>query len=44
MLKAAENSKKRYQELLVAAGRSAPITTEIKQGQTFYFAEEYHQQ
>jgi peptide-methionine (S)-S-oxide reductase len=44
MLKAAENSKKRYQELLAAAGKSAPITTEIKQGQTFYFAEEYHQQ
>lgn len=44
MLKTAENSKKRYQELLAAAGKSAPITTEIKQGQTFYFAEEYHQQ
>jgi peptide-methionine (S)-S-oxide reductase len=44
LLKAAENSKKRYQELLAASGQSAQITTEIKLGQTFYFAEEYHQQ
>ena len=44
MLKAAEASKQRYQALLAASGRSAAITTEIKANQTFYFAEEYHQQ
>jgi peptide-methionine (S)-S-oxide reductase len=44
MLSTAEASRRRYQELLAAAGKSAPITTEIKQNQTFYFAEEYHQQ
>jgi peptide-methionine (S)-S-oxide reductase len=44
MLNTAEASKKRYQELLAASGKTAPITTEIKQNQTFYFAEEYHQQ
>jgi peptide-methionine (S)-S-oxide reductase len=44
LLKAAEASKQRYQALLAASGRSAPITTEIKANQTFYFAEEYHQQ
>jgi peptide-methionine (S)-S-oxide reductase len=44
MLSAAEASKQRYQALLAASGRSAAITTEIKANQTFYFAEEYHQQ
>ena len=44
MLNIAEASKRRYQELLAASGKSAPITTEIKLNETFYFAEEYHQQ
>jgi peptide-methionine (S)-S-oxide reductase len=44
MLETAEASKRRYQELLAASGKGARITTEIKLNQTFYFAEEYHQQ
>jgi peptide-methionine (S)-S-oxide reductase len=44
MLNVAEASKRRYQELLAASGKSAAITTEIKLNETFYFAEEYHQQ
>jgi peptide-methionine (S)-S-oxide reductase len=39
----AEASRDRYQQLLGAAGRG-PITTEIGEGQPFYFAESYHQQ
>ena len=41
---AAEASKQAYQEALRAAGIKATITTEIRQLETFYFAEEYHQQ
>jgi len=40
---AAESSKKRYQEALSKSGRGA-ITSEIKQADEFFFAEEYHQQ
>ena len=43
-LSIAESSKARYQSALSAAGRPAAITTEIKAGQTFYYAEDYHQQ
>ncbi|MDZ7826279.1 MAG: peptide-methionine (S)-S-oxide reductase MsrA [Gammaproteobacteria bacterium] len=42
-LAAAEASRDRYAEALAAAGRGA-ITTEIRQGATFYYAEPYHQQ
>ncbi|MGH8834475.1 MAG: peptide-methionine (S)-S-oxide reductase MsrA [Actinomycetes bacterium] len=41
--KAAEDSRKRYQEALSDAGR-ATITTEIAPAGPFYFAEDYHQQ
>jgi peptide-methionine (S)-S-oxide reductase len=41
--KAAEASKRAYQEALAKAHRSA-ITTEIKDAPEFYYAEEYHQQ
>lgn len=37
------NSRDRYSERLKAAGQPAP-TTEIKPLETFYFAEDYHQQ
>ena len=40
---AAESSKKRYQKALSKGGRGA-ITSEIKQADEFFFAEEYHQQ
>ncbi len=39
----ANASKQRYQELLTRQGLGT-ITTEIKMSQTFYYAEEYHQQ
>ncbi len=41
---AADASKQAYQEALRAAGVKATITTEIRQLDTFYFAEDYHQQ
>jgi peptide-methionine (S)-S-oxide reductase len=41
--KAAEESKRRYQEALTQAHR-ATITTEIQDAPEFYYAEEYHQQ
>jgi peptide-methionine (S)-S-oxide reductase len=43
LLHRANASRRRYQELLSAAGRGE-ITTEIASGQPFYFAEAYHQQ
>lgn len=39
----AEASKQRYQAAMSAAGRGE-ITTEIRQGVDFYYAETYHQQ
>jgi peptide-methionine (S)-S-oxide reductase len=42
-LKAAEASKRAYQDALTKAHR-ATITTEIKDAPEFYYAEEYHQQ
>ena len=42
-LDVAQKSLAAYQTALKAKGYP-PVTTEIKQGQTFYFAEEYHQQ
>ncbi|HEY6124122.1 MAG TPA: peptide-methionine (S)-S-oxide reductase MsrA [Steroidobacteraceae bacterium] len=42
-LKAAEASKRSYQDALTQAHR-ATITTEIKDAPEFYYAEEYHQQ
>jgi peptide-methionine (S)-S-oxide reductase len=39
----AEMSRDAYQERLTAAG-FGPITTEIKESDEFYFAEDYHQQ
>jgi peptide-methionine (S)-S-oxide reductase len=41
--KAAEESRRRYQEALTRAHR-ATITTEILDAPEFYYAEEYHQQ
>jgi peptide-methionine (S)-S-oxide reductase len=41
--KAAEASKEAYEAALKKAGREA-ITTEIKDAQPFYYAEDYHQQ
>jgi peptide-methionine (S)-S-oxide reductase len=41
--RAAEASKAAYQKVL-AANRFGPITTEIVDAPTFYFAEDYHQQ
>jgi len=43
LLKLAEASRDRYQQLLNANGRGA-ITTEIATGKPFFFAETYHQQ
>jgi peptide-methionine (S)-S-oxide reductase len=43
LLKVAEASRDRYQQLLNANGRGA-ITTEIATGKRFFFAETYHQQ
>jgi len=40
----AEASLASFQEALRAAGEDAKITTEIKTGETFYWAEQYHQQ
>jgi len=42
--KIAERSKAAYQQALKQGGVSASITTEIRQLDTFYFAEGYHQQ
>lgn len=41
---AANASLARYQEALRAAGYPDPITTEIVDAPTFYYAEDYHQQ
>jgi peptide-methionine (S)-S-oxide reductase len=41
--RAAEASRETYQARLTAAGHGA-ITTEIREAQPFYFAEDYHQQ
>ncbi|POF34368.1 peptide-methionine (S)-S-oxide reductase [Roseibium marinum] len=43
-LKAAGQSKEAYQQALKEGGVPASITTEIRQLDTFYFAEDYHQQ
>lgn len=43
-LAAVEASRDAYQAALKAAGRTSKITTEIKPLETFYFAEDYHQQ
>jgi len=40
----AERSKNAYQEALKSGGVASTITTEIRQLETFYFAEDYHQQ
>lgn len=40
---AAEQSRDAYQASLKAGGYG-PITTEIREAPTFYFAEDYHQQ
>jgi peptide-methionine (S)-S-oxide reductase len=40
----AERSKQAYQDALRQGGVAASITTEIRQLDTFYFAEDYHQQ
>lgn len=40
----AQQSAEQYGAALAAAGIAAPITTEIKEGQAFYYAEAYHQQ
>ena len=40
----AEQSRAAYQAALKAGGHPASITTEIRQLDTFYFAEDYHQQ
>eukprot|EP00049_Salpingoeca_infusionum_P017187 m.352055 g.352055 ORF g.352055 m.352055 type:complete len:286 (-) comp16428_c0_seq1:130-987(-) len=40
----AEASKAAYGKALVANGHTAPITTEIKMGVPFFYAEDYHQQ
>jgi peptide-methionine (S)-S-oxide reductase len=40
----AEQSKTAFQGALTAAGVKSTITTEIRQLDTFYFAEDYHQQ
>ena len=41
--RAAEASRRAYQQALTAAG-FGPITTEIREAPEFYYAEEYHQQ
>ncbi len=43
-LQAAEGSKAIYQDALGLGGVRASITTEIRKLDTFYFAEDYHQQ
>jgi peptide-methionine (S)-S-oxide reductase len=40
----AEQSKTAFQDALTAASVKSTITTEIRQLDTFYFAEDYHQQ
>ncbi|XP_038627051.1 mitochondrial peptide methionine sulfoxide reductase isoform X2 [Tachyglossus aculeatus] len=42
-LEAALNSREKYQKVLTDSGFGA-ITTDIREGQEFYYAEEYHQQ
>ncbi|MEL6348374.1 MAG: peptide-methionine (S)-S-oxide reductase, partial [Myxococcota bacterium] len=42
--KTAVMSREMYQKQLAAAGRKQPITTEITDAGTFYYAEDYHQQ
>ena len=42
-LRAAESSRDAYQQRLAAANYG-PITTEIREAPTFYYAEDYHQQ
>ncbi|XP_077625833.1 mitochondrial peptide methionine sulfoxide reductase isoform X3 [Crocuta crocuta] len=42
-LEAALKSKEDYQKVLSEHGYG-PITTDIREGQTFYYAEDYHQQ
>ena len=41
--KAAEDSKRHFQDCLSSAGRGS-ITTEIQNAPVFYYAEDYHQQ
>ncbi|HWH43359.1 MAG TPA: peptide-methionine (S)-S-oxide reductase MsrA [Thermoleophilaceae bacterium] len=41
---AAEASRDRYAEALRGAGHADPITTEIVDAPTFFYAEDYHQQ
>ncbi len=43
-LEVVERSREAYQQALKAGGRAAKITTEIRLLDTFYFAEDYHQQ
>lgn len=43
-LEKALSSKAAYQDALANAGASDPITTEIKLGGPYYYAEDYHQQ
>lgn len=43
-LEQAEASKRTYQDALRSGGISSTITTEIRKLDTFYFAEDYHQQ
>lgn len=40
----AQRSRDAFQQALEAAGHGGRITTEIADAQTFYFAEDYHQQ
>ena len=42
-MKLAEKTKQTYEKILTKNGFK-PITTEIKEIQNFFFAEEYHQQ
>ncbi|XP_040821648.1 mitochondrial peptide methionine sulfoxide reductase isoform X3 [Ochotona curzoniae] len=42
-MEAALSSKEDYQKVLFKHG-FGPITTDIREGQTFYYAEDYHQQ
>ncbi|XP_062068830.1 mitochondrial peptide methionine sulfoxide reductase isoform X2 [Lepus europaeus] len=42
-MEAALSSKEDYQQVLSKHG-FGPITTDIREGQTFYYAEDYHQQ
>ncbi|MES0809963.1 peptide-methionine (S)-S-oxide reductase MsrA [Roseibium sp. SCPC15] len=43
-LQVAEQSRDAYQQALKSGGVASSITTEIRQLDTFYFAEDYHQQ